>query len=171
MPTPEKQLIIDEMAEKFKRATGVFLVDFTGMDVNTTTDLRKNFKEQNVEYRIVKNTLAKISLEKAGFDGLQEYMTGVTAYAITYDDPTIPVKLLDKKKEFKDKLKVKAALFEGKVLTTEQAKAVVDLPSRDELLSKLVGTLQAPMTNFARVINAVGSNLVTVLKALEETKK
>ncbi|HFE64995.1 MAG TPA: 50S ribosomal protein L10, partial [Caldithrix sp.] len=111
MPTPQKEQIVQEMTDKFGKATGVYLVDFTGLDVNSATELRRKFREANVEYRVVKNTLAKRSLHNAGIDGLDEFLKGVNAYAISYDDPTIPVKVLDKQKEVKDKLKLKAAIF------------------------------------------------------------
>lgn len=171
MPTPEKEQIVNEMTEKFGRANSIYLVDFTGMDVNTTTELRKNLRESDVEYRVLKNTLAKLSFEKAGIKGLDEYLTGVNAYAISYDDPTIPAKVLDKKKEYKEKIKFKAALFEGKILSSDEVAAVIKLPSRMELLGQLVGMLKSPLSKLASTINAVPAQLVNVLKALEDQKK
>jgi len=170
MPTPQKEQIVQEMTEKFEKASGVYLMDFTGMDANLTNELRKNFREANVEYRVLKNTLAKLSLNKAGIEGLGEFLVGVNAYAIAYDDPTKPAKILDTKKEFKGKLKLKAALFEGKIVGPEEVGTIAKLPSREELIGQFVGLLQAPMTNFVRAINGVGTNLVQVLKALEEEK-
>ena len=90
MATPQKEKIIEEMTDKFGRASSIFLVDFTGMDVNSTTELRRNFRESNIEYRVLKNTLAKISFQHAGIKGMEEYLKGVNAYAISYDDPALP---------------------------------------------------------------------------------
>ncbi len=171
MPTPQKEQIVQEMTEKFGNATSIFLVDFTGMDVNTTTELRKNLREANVEYRVLKNTLAKLSFQKAGIEGMDEFLKGVNGYMISYDDPTLPAKVLKKKKEFKEKLQMKAALFEGRVVGPDQVEALANLPSRDELLAQLVGMLKQPMTKLAGTLNAAMSNLVNVLKQLEEQKK
>ncbi len=171
MPTPQKEQVVQEMSEKFGRAVSIYLVDFTGMDVNTTNELRKSFRESNVEYRVLKNTLAKLSFHNAGVEGMDEFLKGVNAYAISYDDPTLPAKILEKNKEFKERLKLKAALFEGKVVGPEAVETLAKLPTRDELLSQLVGMLQSPMTKLAGTLNGAMAKLVNVLKSLEENKK
>lgn len=171
MPTPQKEQVVQEMSEKFDQAVSIYLVDFTGMDVNTTNKLRKSFRESNVEYRVLKNTLAKLSFHNAGVEGMDEFLKGVNAYAISYDDPTLPAKILEKNKEFKERLKLKAALFEGKVVGPEAVETLAKLPTRDELLSQLVGMLQSPMTKFAGTLNGAMAKLVNVLKSLEENKK
>ena len=171
MPTPQKEKIVEEMTDKFSRASSIFLVDFTGMDVNSITELRRNFRESNIEYRILKNTLAKISFQHAGIEGMEEYLKGVNGYAISYDDPTLPVKILDKNKEFKEKLKLKAALFEGKVIGSDQVVAIAKLPSRTEMLGQLVSMLNSPMTKLAGTLTASILKLVNVIKSLEEKKR
>jgi large subunit ribosomal protein L10 len=170
MPTPQKEQIVQEMSEKFGKASSVYLLDFTGMDVNMTNALRKNFRETEVEYRVMKNTLAKLSFGKAGIAGLDDYLKGVNAYAISYDDPTKPAKVLDKNKEFKEKLKYKAAYFEGKVLGPDEVEALASLPTRDELLGQVVGMLQSPMTKLANVLNGTMSKFLLALKAIEQQK-
>lgn len=171
MPTPQKEQIVQEMSDKFGKAVSIYLVDFTGMDVNTTTELRKDFREANVEYRVLKNTLAKRSFQKAGIKDMDVFLAGVNGYAISYDDPAIPVKVLDKKKQFKEKLKYKGALFEGKVLNAEQVQNIAELPSREELLSQVATMLQSPMTKLANTLSGAMSKLLIVLKALEQEKK
>ena len=171
MPTPQKEKIVEEMTDKFGRASSIFLVDFTGMDVNATTELRRNFRESNIEYRVLKNTLAKISFQHAGIEGMEEYLKGVNAYAISYDDPTLPVKIVDKNKEFREKLKLKAALFEGKVVGSDQVVTIAKLSSRAELLGQFVSMINSPMTKLAGTLNATISKLVNVLKSIEEKKK
>jgi len=171
MATPQKEKIVEEMTDKFSRASSIFLVDFTGMDVNSITELRRNFRESNIEYRILKNTLAKISFQHAGIEGMEEYLKGVNGYAISYDDPTLPVKILDKNKEFKEKLKLKAALFEGKVIGSDQVVAIAKLPSRTEMLGQLVSMLNSPMTKLAGTLTASILKLVNVIKSLEEKKR
>lgn len=171
MATPQKEQLVEEMKDKFGRAVGIFLVDFTGMDVNTTNELRKNLRDSNVEYRVMKNTLAKLSFEKAGIDGMTEFLKGVNAYAISYDDPTLPIKVLLKNKEFKEKLKLKAALFEGQVVGSDRIENLASLPTRSELLGQLVGMLNSPMSKLVGTLNGAMSKLVYTLKALEEKKK
>ena len=171
MATPQKEKVIEEMSDKFGRASGIYLVDFTGMDVNTTNALRRNFRESDVEYRVLKNTLAKLSFEKAGIDGMNEFLIGVNGYAISYDDPTLPVKVLEKNKEFKEKLKLKAALFEGQIIDSSKVDALAKIPSRVELLGQLAGMLNSPMSKLLFALNGVMYNLVNAVKALEEKKR
>ncbi len=159
------------MSDKFSRASSIFLVDFTGMDVNTATELRRNFRESQIEYRVLKNTLAKISFEQAGIQGMEQFLSGVNAYAISYDDPTLPARILEKKKEFKEKLKFKGALFEGQVVLAEQVEKISKLPTRNELLSQLMGMLNSPMVKLASTLNGAMSSLVNALKAVENKKK
>lgn len=171
MPTTRKEKIVEEMTEKFGRASSIFLVDFTGMDVNLTNELRRDFRESNVEYRVLKNTMAKLSFQKAGIDGMDNFLKGVNAYAISYDDPTTPAKILEKNKEFKEKLILKAALFEGKIVGAEQVQTISKLPSKMELLSQLVSMLNSPMSRLCGTLNASLANLICALKSLQEKKK
>jgi len=172
MPTPQKEQIIQEMSDKFSRATSIFLADFTGLDVNTTVNLRKNFRTAQVEYKVVKNTLARRSLEKAGIKGLEEFVVGVNSYIISYDDPTKPIKVVENlKKELEDHFKLKAAYFEGQVVGPDQVEALAKLPSREELYSMLVGMLQSPIAKLMYALQSKFQELIGVLKALEDKKK
>jgi len=171
MATPQKEKVIEEMSDKFGRASGIYLVDFTGMDVNATNTLRRNFRESDVEYRVLKNTLAKLSFEKAGIDGMNQFLVGVNGYAISYGDPTLPVKVLEKNKEFKEKLKLKAALFEGQIIDSSKVGTLAKIPSRLELLGQLAGMLNSPISKLQFALNGVMYNLVNAIKALEEKKK
>ncbi|HHE64971.1 MAG TPA: 50S ribosomal protein L10 [Bacteroidetes bacterium] len=171
MPTPQKEQIVKEMTDKFGRANGIYLLDFTGLDVNITNELRRNFREANIEYKVVKNTLAKLSFQNAGIEGLNEYLTGVNGYVISYDDPTLPAKILDKNKEVKERVKFKAVLFEGKVFGPEMVEKLSKLPSKEELLGQLVGMLQSPLVKLANTLNTAMINLINVLNALENKKK
>jgi large subunit ribosomal protein L10 len=168
MPTPQKEVVVKEMAEKFSNATSIFLADFTGVNVNKITELRKGFHESNVEYRVVKNTLAKLSFDSAGIEGMDEFLKGVNSYMISYDDPAQPIKVVEKfKKELDGKFAIKAAYFEGRIVKTEQIEALSKLPGRQELQAKVVGLLQYPMTKLVGVLQSPMRNLIGVLKALE----
>lgn len=171
MPTPQKEQVVTEMAEKFAKAQSIFMADFTGIDANTINDLRKKFHEANVEYRVVKNTLAKISFENAGIDGINEFLNGVNSYAISYDDPTLPMKVVDKfKSNLNEKFSIKAAYFEGQIIGPEQITGLAKLPSREQLLSQLLSVLQAPMTKLAGTFHASIAKILYSLKALEDKK-
>jgi len=171
MPTSQKEQVVSEMAEKFAKAQSIFLADFTGIDANTINDLRKEFHEANVEYRVVKNTLAKISFENAGIDGINEFLNGVNSYAISYDDPTLPMKVVDKfKGNLDDKFAIKAAYFEGQLIGPDRIKGLAKLPSREQLLSQLMSVMQAPMTKLVGTFHASITKFLLTLKDLEDKK-
>ncbi len=172
MPTPQKEAIVQEMSDKFSRASSFVLTDFTGVDVNTLTEIRKKFFEEKVEYRVVKNTLAKRSFEKSGIEGLDGYLKGVNAYAISYDDPTQPIKILEKfQKELNGKMPIKAAYFEGQVVDSDRVAALSKLPSKDELIGQFAGMILSPMAKLAATLNANMQNVVGVLMALKDKKE
>lgn len=171
MPNAEKVEFVNELSERFKEASSVFVVDFTGMTANETVELRKEFKRNNVEYRVVRNTLARLSFEKAGYEEIKEYLEGVNGYVISYEDPTLPVKLTKNKKELKDKFQYKLAIFEGKVIPPNKIEEIANLPSREELLATLLATLKAPMSNLVGTLQANFQNLLGVLEALKEKKQ
>lgn len=171
MPTPQKEKIVSEMADKFSKATSIFLADFSGIDVNTINALRKKFHDGKVEYRVLKNTLAKISFENAGIDGIDSFLTGVNSYAISYDDPTLPMKVVDRfRSDLDDKFVIKAAYFEGQVIGPDRISGIARLPSREQLLAKLIGILQAPMGKVVGTLQANISKFLMLLKALEDKK-
>ena len=173
MPTLRKESTVAELTEKFKEANSLYLADFQGMDMEITTKLRKKFAESNVQYKVIKNTLALLALKNAGIEGLEDYFKGTTAVALGFDDPTIPARVINdfNKDEAGDNpLKLKACLFEGVVFGPEKVSKLADLPSRDELLSKLLATLQGPMTNLARTLSAPMQNTLNALNALKNTK-
>lgn len=172
MPTPQKEVIIQEMAEKFGRATSFIMTDFTGVDVNMINQIRQKFFEAEVEYRVVKNKLAKRSLDQSGIEGLNDYLKGVNAYAISYDDPTLPMKVLEKfKKELNGKMPVKAAFFEGTIVESDRVDALSKLPSKTELIGQFASMLISPMSKLAYALNASMQDVAGVLKALQDKKE
>ena len=171
MATQQKIDVVTEYAEKFKRAKAVYLANFSGIDVITVTELRKKFRDAEIEYKVLKNRLAKRSFNDAGIDDLDSYLKGVTSFIIGYDDPVIPAKIL---KEFnkanKDILKIKAVYLEGKTLSAEEAVKLADLPSREALLAQFVGLLQSPMTKLAATMQASMQKLAGTLDAVKNSK-
>ncbi len=171
MATAEKIAIVEEYTDKFKQANSLYLADYTGIDVETVTQLRNRFREQNVEYKVLKNRLAKRSLHNAGIENLDEYLQGVTSFIIGYDDPVVPAKIVKEFNKKKEILRLKAVYFEGQLIDAEKAKGLADLPSHEELLGKFVGMLQSPMTKLANTLQAPMQKLLGTLSALKENKQ
>jgi len=170
MATQQKIDIVEQYSEKFKEAKAVYLADYTGIDVPTITNVRNKFREAGVEYKVLKNRLARLALNKAGISDLDEYLQGVTAYIIDYNDPIPPAKII---KEFNKKneiLRVKAAYVEGSVMQAEEIKRLADLPSRDQMLAQILGLLQQPMTKLAATLQGSMQKLVRTLDALKDSK-
>ena len=176
MPTQEKQLIINEMTEKLKRAKSIFLTENLGLSVEAVTDLRRKFRESNIEYKVVKNTLLKRSMGEVaaggqiGFDALIPYLAGPTAIAIGYDEPTRPAKIIVDFVKKNEKLKLKASIVEGQFFTPSQAQELASIPSREILISQLLMVLQSPIQNLVSTLNAVIQNFISTLDAVREKK-
>jgi len=170
MPTSQKIAIVEKYTEKFKEAKSVYVAEYEGINVEDVTGVRKKFREQNVEYKVLKNRLARLSLKNAGIDGLSEYLTGANTFIIGYDDPVAPAKILEEFNKKNEILKLKAVLFEGKVFEAEEAKAISKLPTRGALLSQFVGMLQSPMTKFAATLQAPMQKFIGTLNALKDKK-
>lgn len=170
MATQQKIDIILEYTEKFKKAKSVYLTDYTGIDVPTITELRNKFREADLEYKILKNRLAKRSLNDAGINELDEYLKGVTSFIIGYDDPVAPAKILKEFNKKEERLKLKVVYFEGKLIAAEEAAKLADLPSREVLLGQLVGLLKSPMTKLAGTLQASMQKLVRTLDVVKDNK-
>ncbi len=170
MATPEKIAVVEEYTEKFKQAKSVFIADYSGIDVETVNEVRRKFREQNVEYKVLKNRLARRSLNGAGVEELDPYLKGVNTFIIGYDDPVAPAKILEDFNKKDEILRLKAVLFEGRVFESEDAKKIAKLPTREALLSQFVGMLQSPMTKLAGTLQAPMQKMIGVLNALKETK-
>ena len=170
MATQEKIDIVQAYTDKFKSAKSVYLTDFSGIDVVTVTEMRKKFRESNIEYKVLKNRLAKRSLQAADINALDEHLTGVNAFVISYDDPVAPAKIIKEYNKKKELLKLKVVYLEGQVFAAEKAAALADLPSREELLAKFVGMLQAPIAKLLATLQAPMQKLAGTLDAVKNSK-
>ena len=153
-----KQPIVAAIAEDVKDAQSVVLVDYRGLTVEQDTELRKQLREAGIIYKVCKNTMMKRAFEGTEFEGLAQYLEGPSAMAVSKDDATAPARILCKFAKDADKLEVKAGVVEGKVYDEAGVKALSTIPSREELLSKLLGSIQSPIANFARVIKQIAEN-------------
>jgi large subunit ribosomal protein L10 len=167
-----KQQVVAELHDKLQRAKAVFLADFRGMNVGKATDLRNELRKAAVEYKVVKNTLLDLASRDTDKESLSSHYAGPTAIALSYDDPVAAAKVLSRfAKEQQATFKLKAGVLSGKVISVADIQALADLPSREVLLAKLLGTLQAPTANFVGVLAAVPGSFVRALNAIRIQKE
>ncbi len=150
-----KQLVIDEIKGKIEKASSVVLVDARGISVSEDTVLRKSLREAGVEYKTYKNTMINFAIKGTEFEGLSEFLAGPTTIAISYEDPTTAAAILAKASKDIKALEFKAGVIEGQVYDAEGMKVIAEIPSRDVLISKLLGSFKSPLSSFARVIQAI----------------
>lgn len=167
-----KQQVVAELHDKLLRAKAVFLADFRGMNVGKATELRNELRKAAVEYKVVKNTLLVLASRDTDKESLQPHFAGPTAVALSYDDPVAAAKVLSKfAKEQQATFKLKAGVLTGKPIAVSDIQALADLPSREVLLAKLLGTMQAPTANFVGVLAAVPGSFVRALDAIRNQKE
>ena len=167
-----KQPIVAEISEAIKDAQSVVLVDYRGLTVEQDTNLRKQLREAGVTYKVYKNTMMNFAFKGTDFEGLAPYLEGPSAVAISTTDATAPARILAKFAKDAKALEIKAGVVEGTVYDATGMQAIAQIPSREELISKLLGSLQSPITNFARVMNQLaekGGASACEVPAAEET--
>ena len=150
-----KQPIVEAIAEEIKDAQSVVLVDYRGLTVAQDTELRKQLREAGVVYKVYKNTMMKRAFEGTEFEGLENCLEGPSAIAVSKDDATAPARILCKFAKDAPALELKGGVVEGTVYDVAGLTELSKIPSREELLSKLLGSIQSPITNFARVIKQI----------------
>ncbi|MBK3496604.1 50S ribosomal protein L10 [Viridibacillus sp. YIM B01967] len=150
-----KQAVVQEIADKFKSAASVVVVDYRGLTVAQVTELRKQLREAGVEFKVYKNTLVRRATEEVEHAELNEFLTGPNAIAFSTEDVIAPAKIINDFAKANEQLEIKAGLIEGTFASAEDVKALAELPSREGLLSMLLSVLQAPVRNFALATKAV----------------
>ena len=150
-----KQPIVDEIAGYIKDAQGVVLVNYRGLTVEQDTQLRKQLRQAGVVYKVYKNTLVKRAIAGIEFEAMAEQLEGPTAIAISATDATAPARILSNFAKTADALELKCGVVEGTYYDAAGIQVIANIPSRDELISKLLGSIQSPITNFARVIKQI----------------
>jgi len=166
----EKEEVVTRVRKKFSDAKIGVLTGYRGMTVAELTDLRRRLRDVSVEYRVIKNNLAKIASEGTPMEPLRDHFAGPTAIALSYDDVVAPAKVLNNAlKDFKQ-LEILAGSMDGSLLSRDEVKQIASLPSREELLGMFLRVLQAPVTGFATVLSAPLRDLAGVLKALQDKK-
>ena len=166
MPTERKKDIIHELTEIIERCAIAIATDYRGLSVAQMAELRSRLRQVGVEYRVVKNTLARFAAEQAGKDGLMGIIEGPTAIAFGYDDVVQPAKALSEYvRTSRTPLTIRGALLDRRVLNAEEVQALSTLPSREVLVANLLGAMQGPVFALARVLNANLQGLMVLLQA------
>jgi len=170
MPTAAKEQTVAEFAGVVNGANSVVLADFSGLDVASVSALRSKCRAAGVEYRVMKNTLAKRVIANTGMEALGVHLEGPNAWAVHMTDQVAAAKVLAEFAKENDKLKIRAGFVDGRVLSLAEVQALAKLPGREVLLAQFVGGLQAPMTQFAGAMNALLRNFAGAVDALAKKR-
>lgn len=171
MNRTEKQSAVKSFAEKLKGAKSFVLADYCGLTVGQMTDLRRKLAASKSSLRVIKNRLFKIALKELSIEGLDEHLKGPVAFAYSDADPVMPAKVLSAFAKGNEKLKIKVGFMDSKVLNLKMLGELASLPTREVLLSRVLGSINAPARNLACVLAAVPRQLVTVINAIKEKKQ
>ena len=167
----EKEQQVAEIQEMVSKAQGMFFTDFSGITVEQINVLRNEFRKSGIEYRVVKNTLAKKALQNvSGYDKVLDKLVGPTGIAFAYTDAAAPAKIIQKFKEKNEKFSVKVCVVEKQVYEGSKLKELAALPSRPEIVAGILGSLNSPISGVVGVLNAVVRDVVGVLDAIEKKK-
>ena len=151
----QKKAIVEGLADKMSRAASGVLVKYEGITVDQDTKMRKALREAGVEYAVIKNTLIGKAADKAGFEGLKSELSGMNALAISYDDPIAPAKILKEYAEKIETFEIRGGILEGAVVDAATVNELADIPPKEVLVAKLLGSIQSPLYKFAYVLQAI----------------
>ncbi|MBR2216125.1 MAG: 50S ribosomal protein L10 [Selenomonadaceae bacterium] len=174
--TAKKKAVVEELKEHLTSAKGAVFTSYRGLTVAQDTELRRELRAAGVTYHVVKNTMTRLAVREAGLEGIESHLEGTTALAYSTEDAVAPAKVICgfmKKNKLEDAgiLTVKVGLVEGKVIDEKEVKALASLPSREELIAKLLGSMNAPIANTVGVLQGVIRKAVYVLEAIREQKE
>ena len=153
-----KQPIVAAIAEDVKDAQSAVLVDYRGLTVAQDTELRKQLREAGVIYKVYKNTMMRLAFDGTACEALDKHLEGTNALAISKTDATAPARILAKNAKTVKCLELRAGIVEGDYYDEKGIQAIANVPSREELLGKLLGSIQSPIANFARVISQIAES-------------
>lgn len=164
----EKEAVIKELNEKFTRAKAAIVAEFSKLNVETVTKLRKKFRDAGVEYKVLKNTLAKRAAKGTSIEVVSDDFTGPVAIALGYGDVIAPAKILSEFIKDMETIKVRSAVVDGKKIDAKGVQALAKMPGLPELRAKILGMLTQPAGKLVRTIAAPGAQLARVIKARED---
>ena len=161
-----KKALVEEIKEKVEQAQSIVLVDYRGLNVDEVNELRSNYKKAGVEYKVYKNSMMRFAFKEAGLEGFNEYLTGPNAVAFGFEDPVQAAKVSNDFAKSNDKLEIKVGVVDGEIIDIDAIKDLANLPSREVLVAKALGGLNAPISGFANVLQGTVRNLVYALEAV-----
>ena len=165
-----KKLVVEDIKQKIQDAKSVVLVKFDGLTVAEDTELRREFRKNNVEYKVLKNTLVRRAFNDLGVTDFDDDLNGPTSIAFGLDETGASKVVVGAMKKYENKVVVKSAYVEGGKVDANGVKALAAMPSKEELVAKMLGSLQAPISNFVGVLSAMPRSLVIALNAIAEKK-
>ena len=170
MPNENNIKVVKKLEDKIKGASALYFTKYTGMNVAQATQLRRDFRNNSVEYKISKNTLTKIAAKNAGYDNLDDLFVGQVGIAYSKDDPSAPAKIIKDFIKENDFFKVSGILFDGNRIEQNLFNVLANLPSREEMYAKILNGLSQPMTKLTLLLNSPMNKLVNVLDNLKKVK-
>lgn len=166
-----KKVVVEEIKEKIEASQSAVLVDYRGLTVEETTELRKKFREAGVDYKVYKNSLMRFAFKDAGMEDFNQYLTGPNGIAFGMEDAVAPAKISKEFAKDHKNLEIKAGVVDGKVIDLNGVIGLADLPPREVLIAQVLGGLNGPISGFANVLNANMRNLVYALDAIREKQE
>lgn len=166
-----KSAIIEEIKEKINNAESMVLVDYRGLNVSQLTELRSQYRNSGVEYKVYKNSMMRFAFKDAGMEEFNQYLKGPSAIAFSYDDPVPAAKITSEFAKDNDKLEIKAGIVDGRIIDLDGIKNLAELPPKDVLIAQTLGGLNAPIQGFANVLQGTIRGLAIVLNRVAEEKE
>ncbi len=170
-PRPDKVEMVQNLQNHFNETTSLVLFDYRGLNVSQMTNLRKQTRAAGVRLSVIKNALAERALEGTGFEQLRGRLIGSISIATTDGDPAVPARVLKDFVKEQSAGEIKGGVLDGRFLESDEVNALADLPSREVLLSRLIGALQSPVSGLPRILNGVVAQLINIVDAIARKKK
>lgn len=150
-----KEVQVQEIHEKLTKAKSAVVMDYRGLTVAEVTDLRNRFRDSNVDYHVYKNRLVKLAIKDTAYESLNDSLIGPNAIAISYDEPTIPAKIAKEYAKKNNKLELRCGVVDGEFYDEQGIQVIADIPSKDVLVARFLGSITAPVSKFARTLVAL----------------
>jgi large subunit ribosomal protein L10 len=170
MPNEKNIQSVQDLTKKLSKARSIYFTDYLGLNVENITQLRAELYKESIEFYVAKNRLIKLAADEVNIKGIEEFLTGPTALAISYDEPAAPARVLKKFKKDNEKPTIKGILFEGEILKGEEFNRIANMPSKNQLLATLAAMLMSPLTKFVSMLNSPMSDLAGALNSLKQKK-
>ena len=170
MPAKSNVEMLEKVSAELEANKGMFVIDYRGLSVKEAQELRRNLREASSEMKVFKNNIVKLALDKAGLPAIDDVLVGTCACVFYQNDPVDAAKVVKEASKKFNKIEFRGGIVDGAVVSAEQATAIADLPTREELIAKFVGCISNPLSGIVRVCNGPAQGLVTALHGLEDQR-